>query len=188
LTFGFSSSEDESDDESEELLSDEGLAATLALFAFGVSLSELESDDEDESLVEDAFRFKEFVLDLDEAGLVDRISFSSSASLSELLDESEEEEDEEADFRLDAFLAGGGASFISTSLESLSELLLSLLLDCATWALTCFAFSAFIFLASFTFVDFLKLLSSASTIAGVVFFEATHSSKMVVSGGVSKEP
>lgn len=115
----------ELESESEASLEDE-LEAVLTFLVLGASSSELESDPEDDdSLLDSALRFNVLNFAFGEATFATGISFSSSASLSELL----EEEDEE-DFREETFLTGG-ASSISISLSSLFSLLLplSLLLD-----------------------------------------------------------
>jgi hypothetical protein len=93
-------------DELLELLIEGKLAVVFTLLGLGTSSSELQSlsEVEDKLLVEAALRFRVFTFDL--GALTIDVSFSSSASLSELLEEDEEDADEDED----------GASTISTSL------------------------------------------------------------------------
>lgn len=157
-TAGFGASVSSSLEE-ESVSEEDDFAATLVFLARGASSSEDESDD-DEELLEDCFRLRFFGFDFGEAALVAETSFSSSASLSELLDESDEddpdeddpEDDPEAAFLLAIFFTTG-ASFISTSLSSLSLLelaelleLLPLLLVVSSFEIcSCFAVFPFLF-------------------------------------------
>jgi hypothetical protein len=130
----------ESEDDSEDSLEDGELALVFIFLAFGASSSELGSDPEveDSLLDETALRFRPLAFGFSDGAFAAGVSFSSSASLSELLEEAEDEEGED-DVFAETFL--GGASVISTSLPSL-------LLD--SWAFA-FFFSAFCFLVTLPF-------------------------------------
>jgi len=131
---GASSSELESELDEDEVPLEAGAALVFAFLVLGASESELESDAEDEEEeLREALRFKTLILDFGEASFAVGISFSSSASLSELL---EADDDETEDDFFEIFFAGG-ASAISTSLSSLLLLLLTSLL-LSTVALTSF--------------------------------------------------
>lgn len=173
LAFEGSSSELES--ESEDELEDE-LESALTFFAFGASSSELELDpDEEDSLLDEALRFRLLALGFGAGAFASGVSFSSSASLSELLEEEDDDEEDE-EYRLVGTFFAGGASSISTSLSSRLSLLLSLLLS------SCLTFSFFADLC------FLVLLFSSAIFAcevtAVSPLRLRHSSKMVVRDGV----
>ena len=134
----FASSEDESDSEDDVELSleDGEFALVFTFLTFGASSSELESgpEVEDSLLDETALRFRPLGFGFGDGVFVVGDSFSSSASLSELLEEAEDER--EGDLFTETFV--GGASVISTSLAPLDSWTFALLFS--TFACLSFRF------------------------------------------------